>query len=65
MKNERSTRLPPLKSLQVFEAAARHASVARAAQELHVTQGAVSRQVSQLEDALALRCLSAATAGCT
>ena len=52
MKNERSTRLPPLKSLQVFEAAARHASVARAAQELHVTQGAVSRQVSQLEDAL-------------
>ncbi len=47
-------RLPPLKSLQVFEAVARHASVARAADELHVTQGAVSRQVRQLEDALGL-----------
>ena len=47
-------RLPPLKSLQVFEAVARHASVARAADELHVTQGAVSRQVRQLEEALGL-----------
>ncbi len=47
-------RLPPLKSLQVFEAAARHGSVARAADELHVTQGAVSRQVRQLEEGLGL-----------
>ncbi|MEG0920011.1 MAG: LysR family transcriptional regulator [Comamonas sp.] len=55
MKNSpQPERLPPLKSLQVFEAAARHGSVARAADELHVTQGAVSRQVRQLEESLGL-----------
>ena len=42
-------RVPPLNSLRVFEAAARHASFARAAAELYVTHGAVSRQVQQLE----------------
>jgi LysR family transcriptional regulator, glycine cleavage system transcriptional activator len=45
-------RLPPLNTLRVFEAAARHASFVRAADELHVTHGAVSRQVSQLEASL-------------
>lgn len=45
-------RLPPLNTLKVFEAAARHASFVRAAAELHVTQGAVSRQISQLESSL-------------
>ena len=44
--------LPPLNTLSVFEAAARHGSFVRAAQELHVTHGAVSRQIRQLEDAL-------------
>ncbi len=44
--------LPPLNALRAFEAAARHRSVSRAAQELHVTHGAVSRQVRTLEDAL-------------
>lgn len=44
--------LPPLNTLRVFEAAARHGSFVRAAQELHVTHGAVSRQIRQLEDAL-------------
>ncbi|WP_115760427.1 LysR family transcriptional regulator, partial [Escherichia coli] len=34
--------LPPLNTLRVFEAAARHGSFVRAAQELHVTHGAVS-----------------------
>ncbi|KQV98417.1 LysR substrate-binding domain-containing protein [Rhizobacter sp. Root1221] len=42
-------RVPPLNSLRVFEAAARLESFTRAAGELHVTHGAVSRQVSQLE----------------
>lgn len=43
-------RLPPLNAVKAFEAAARHASFTRAADELHVTHGAVSRQVQTLED---------------
>lgn len=43
-------RLPPLNSLKVFEAAARHESFSAAAAELCVTHGAVSRHVAQLED---------------
>ena len=42
-------RLPPLNTLRVFEAAARHESFTRAAEELSVTQGAVSHQVKELE----------------
>ena len=45
-------RLPPLNSLRAFEAAARHQSLSRAAQELSVTHGAVSRQVAKLEEFL-------------
>ena len=41
--------LPPLNALRAFEAAARLGSVSRAAAELHVTHGAVSRQVKLLE----------------
>lgn len=44
--------LPPLTALRAFEAAARHLSLKRAAQELHVTPAAVSHQVQQLEAAL-------------
>lgn len=44
--------LPPLNALRAFEAAARLESVSRAAQELHVTHGAVSRQIRVLEEAL-------------
>lgn len=44
-----SRRLPPLNSLRAFEAAVRNGSLTRAAQELSVTQGAVSRHVHQLE----------------
>ncbi|MCW3479808.1 LysR substrate-binding domain-containing protein [Neisseriaceae bacterium JH1-16] len=46
------TRLPPLNSLRVFEAAARHASFVKAAAELYVTHGAISRQIAQLEEQL-------------
>jgi LysR family glycine cleavage system transcriptional activator len=42
-------RLPPLNAVRAFEAAARNGSVTRAARELSVTQGAVSRHVSALE----------------
>src|ERR1700704_5253060 len=37
-------RFPPLNALRAFEAAARHLSFKKAAQELHVTPGAVSHQ---------------------
>jgi len=38
--------------IRFFEAAARHESFVRAAEELHLTHGAVSRQIRQLEDTL-------------
>ena len=44
--------LPPMNSLIVFEAAARHLSFTKAADELTVTQGAISRQIRQLEEYL-------------
>ncbi|NRF71054.1 transcriptional regulator GcvA [Aquincola sp. S2] len=47
-------RLPPLNALRAFEAAARHLSITLAADELHVTAGAVSRQIKSLEEALGL-----------
>lgn len=45
-------RLPPPNALRAFEAAGRHQSFARAADELSVTQGAISRQVRILEEHL-------------
>jgi LysR family transcriptional regulator, glycine cleavage system transcriptional activator len=42
-------RLPNLNALRAFEAAARHLSFSRAADELCVTQGAISRQIRALE----------------
>lgn len=44
--------VPSMAALQCFEAAARHLSFTRAAEELHLTQSAVSKQVAQLEDML-------------
>jgi len=44
--------LPSLNALRAFEATARLGSVSRAAEELHVTHGAISRQLRLLEDAL-------------
>jgi DNA-binding transcriptional LysR family regulator len=46
--------LPPLNTLLPFEATVRHASMTAAAQELHVTHGAISRQVQNLERSLGL-----------
>lgn len=51
-KSQIETRMPPLNSLRMFEAAARHESFVSAAHELHVTHGAVSRQIRQLEEQL-------------
>lgn len=48
-------RLPPLNALRAFEAAARHLSFTKAAEELHVTQAAVSHQVKTLEEHLGLK----------
>ena len=48
-------RLPPLNALKAFEAAARSESFTRAAEELCVTQGAVSHQVKALEATLGVR----------
>lgn len=47
--------LPPLKALLAFEAAARHLSVQRAAEELHVTPSAISHQLKALEGHLGIR----------
>ncbi len=49
-----SRRLPPLNALRAFEAAARHGSLSKAADELGVTPGAVSQQIRQLEEVLGL-----------
>ena len=43
-------RLPPLNALRAFESAARHLSFTKAAEELHVTPGAISHQIRALED---------------
>ena len=47
-----SDRLPPLTALRAFEAAARHMSFAKAADELNVTPAALSFQIKSLEDHL-------------
>jgi LysR family glycine cleavage system transcriptional activator len=44
------SRLPPLNAIKAFEAAARLGSFSRAAEELNVTHGAISRQISTMEE---------------
>ena len=46
---------PPLTAIRAFEAAARNESFARAAEELNVTAGAISQQISQLEQRLEVK----------
>ncbi|WP_046269233.1 LysR substrate-binding domain-containing protein [Pseudomonas syringae] len=53
--NKFRTTLPPLASLLPFEAAARLESFSKAADELHITQAAVSRQIRGLEEDLGLK----------
>ena len=48
-------KMPPLNAVRAFEAAARHISFSKAAKELFVTHGAISKQVAQLEDWLGTR----------
>lgn len=50
-----SQRLPPLNALRAFEAAARHLSFARAADELNVTAAALSHQIKSLEQFLDIK----------
>ncbi len=47
--------LPSLNALRAFDAAAREVSISRAADSLHVTHGAVSRQIRQLEAQLGVQ----------
>src|SRR5258708_36033646 len=47
--------LPPLSALRAFEAAARHMSFSKAADELHVTPAAISHQIHALEEDLGVR----------
>ena len=47
-------RLPPLNALKAFAVAAREGSFTHAGVVLHVTQGAISRQIKQLETALGI-----------
>src|SRR4051794_21659989 len=44
------SRLPPLTAIRAFEAAGRHENFSRAADELGLTQAAISYQIRQLED---------------
>lgn len=50
-----SNRLPPLTALRAFEAAARHLSIKKAAEELHVTPAAVGHQIKVLESYVGTR----------
>lgn len=47
-----SSRIPPLQALLAFETAARHESYSRAADELHLTHGAISHAIRGLEERL-------------
>src|SRR5437879_13906703 len=56
-------RLPPLNALRVFEAAARHLSFKDAANELPITQAAVSHQIKSLADYLGVQLFKRAGRG--
>jgi len=57
MRNSQSSRpkLPPLATLPAFAIAARTGSLTLAAREVHLTPGAISRQIKSLEDALGVQ----------
>jgi len=60
-----SRHLPPLYALRAFEAAARHLSFTRAADELAITQSAVSRHIRTWKSTSPAGCSSAVAAHCT
>jgi LysR family glycine cleavage system transcriptional activator len=47
--------LPPIQLLTALEAVSRTGSVTRAADDLKLTQGAISRQINQLEEMLGIQ----------
>lgn len=55
MANTPFRHLPPIPAMRAFEAAARHMNFTRAAEELGLTQSAISHQIRSLEDQLALQ----------
>ena len=57
-------RRPPLNSLRFFEAAARLGSFVKAADELRLTHGAVSRQIRMLEQSLGVDLFERRNRGC-
>lgn len=59
----RHYRLPSLNALATFEASARHRSFKRAADELNVTAGAISRQIKALEEELGAALFDRAQSG--
>jgi LysR family transcriptional regulator, glycine cleavage system transcriptional activator len=58
-----NVRLPHMQALRAFEAAARLASLTRAAAELHVTHGAISHQIKALEEDLGVELMARAGRG--
>ena len=60
---KRKKRLPSLNALRAFESAARHMSFKQAAEELNVSQSAVSHQVKGLEDSLGIALFARRTRG--
>lgn len=61
--SHKSLSLPSLTALRCFEVAARTEHFGRAADELHLTHGAISRAVRLLEEIWASGCSSGASAG--
>lgn len=57
------TALPSLNALRAFDATARTLSMSAAAEQLHVTHGAISRQIRQLESQLGVRLFARAGRG--
>jgi LysR family glycine cleavage system transcriptional activator len=55
--------LPPLNAIRAFEVASRHLTLARAAEELGVTQGAISKQIIALEDFTGVQLFERTAAG--
>ena len=56
--------LPSITALQCFEAATRHLSFTRAAEELNLTQSAVSKQVAQLKSCCNTCCFAGCAVAC-